>query len=144
MDKLKEKLKVTFPEIFSGVLSRCKMSAKFGLKPNIPSVFKKEINVPFASLNQVDEESNRLEQIGVLSNVVYSEWASPTKKSKEIHVNADISTGLSNALKDYHYPIPSPEKKFAKLCREIYFSKIDLSDAYLRIHVDESARSSYV
>ena len=62
-DKLKE-LKGTFTEVFSGELGRRKISAKFELK-QIPNQFLKR-NVPFASLNQIDEELNRLEQIGVL------------------------------------------------------------------------------
>ena len=70
--KLKEKLKGTFPEVFSGGLGRCKMYFKFELKANIQPVFKKK-SVPFASLNQIDEELKRLEQIGVLSKVGNSE-----------------------------------------------------------------------
>ena len=72
-DKLKE-LKGTFPEVFSGGLGRRKkMSTKFELKPNIQPGFKKKRNVPFAALNQIDEELNSLKQIGVLSRVEYSE-----------------------------------------------------------------------
>ena len=62
-DKIKEELKGKFPEVFSGGLDRYKkMSAKFESKQNIQPVFKKKRNVPFASLNQIDEELNRLEK----------------------------------------------------------------------------------
>ena len=37
------------------------------------------------------------------------------KKSKEIRVCTDFSTGLNAALKDYHYPLPTPEDVFNKL-----------------------------
>ena len=77
------------------------MSAKFELKPNIQPVFKKKRNVSFTSLNQIDEELNKLEQIAVISKVEYSERASLkdyVKKSKEIHVCTDFTTELSNAL----------------------------------------------
>lgn len=115
------------------------MSAKFELRPDVS--FKKKRNGPFASLNQIDEELNRLEEMGVPAKFEYSEKASPTvyikKKSKEIHVCADFSTGLNSALKDHHYPLPSPEEIFAKLSGGKHFSKIDLSDAYLQIPVDE-------
>ena len=37
------------------------------------------------------------------------------KKSKEIRVCVDFSTGLNAALKDYHYSLPSPEEVFNKL-----------------------------
>ena len=103
------------------------MTAKFELKPNIQPVFKKKRNVPFESLNQIDEELDRLAQVGVLSKVEYSECASPTiyikKKSKEIRVCTDFSTGLNNALKDFHYALPSPEEIFAKFSDGIFFFK---------------------
>ena len=51
---------------------------------------------------------------------------------------ADFSTGLNAALKDYHYPFPSPEV-FKKLNGGKFFSKIDLSDAYLQISVEEES-----
>ena len=67
------------------------------------------------------------------------------KKSKEIRVCADFSTGLNAALKDCHYPLPSPEDIFAKLNGGKFFSKIDLSDTYLQISVEEgSSKLLYV
>ena len=44
---------------------------------------------------------------------------------------------MNNELKDYHYPLPSPEEIFAKLSGGKFFSKIDLSDANLQIPVHE-------
>ena len=60
------------------------------------------------------------------------------KKSKETRVCADFSTGLNAALKDYHYPLPSPEEALNKLNGGKVFSKIDLSEAYLQIPVEEN------
>ena len=61
------------------------------------------------------------------------------KKSKEIQVCADFPTGLNAALKDYHYPLPSPEEVLNKLNRGKVFSKIDLSEADLQIPVEENS-----
>ena len=58
------------------------------------------------------------------------------KKSKEIRVCADFSTGLNVAPKDCHYSLRIPEDIFAKLSGGKFFSKIDLSDAYLQIPVE--------
>ena len=44
------------------------------------------------------------------------------KKSEEIRVCADFSAELNAALKDYHYPLPSPEV-FNKLNEGKVFSK---------------------
>ena len=49
---------------------------------------------------------------------------------------ADFSTGLNQAPKDHHYPLPSPEEISNKLnCGKI-FSKIDV---YLQIEVEENS-----
>ena len=81
--------------------------------------------------------------MGILPKVEFSKWAAPTvyirKKCKETQVCADFSTGLNAALKDYHYSLPSPEEVFNKLNRGKVFSKIDLSEAYLQIPVEENS-----
>ena len=59
--------------------------------------------------------------------------------SKDIRVCADFSNGLIAALKDHHYPLPSPEEVFTKLNGGKIFSKIDLSEAYLQIPIEEES-----
>ena len=119
------------------------MTAKLALHDNIQPVFKKKRNVPFASIEQINKELDRLEKTGILSKIEYNSWAAPTvyvkKKSKDIRVCADFSTGLNAALKDYHYPLPSPNEVFTKMSGGKTFSKIDLSDAYLQIPVEEES-----
>ena len=61
------------------------------------------------------------------------------KKSKEIRVRADFSTGFNAVLKDYHYPVPSPEEVFNELNGGKVFSKIYLSQAYLHVPVEENS-----
>ena len=61
------------------------------------------------------------------------------KKSKEIRVCTNFSKGLNAALKDYHYLLPSPEEVFNKLNGGKVFSKIDLSEAYLQIPVENNS-----
>ena len=141
---LKTELKKTFPEIFAARLGKCtKTAAKFKLIDNAQPVFKKKRNVPFASLEKINKELDRRVKTGILSKVEFSQWAAPTvyikKKSKEIRVCADFSTGLNAVLRDYHYPLPSPEEVFTKLNGGKIFSKVDLSDAYLQIPVEENS-----
>ncbi|MGX9987631.1 reverse transcriptase family protein, partial [Soonwooa purpurea] len=143
-EKLKKDLRESFPKVFSEKLGCCtKMEAKFKLKENVTPVFKKKRSVPFASIQKIDEELDRLVKTGILTPIDYSEWAAPTvyvkKKSKDIRVCADFSTGLNAALKDHHYPLPSPEEVFTKLNGGRIFSKIDLSEAYLQIPVEEES-----
>ena len=50
---------------FSDKLGRCtKMEAKFKLQDNVAPVF-----VPFASMQKIDEELNRLVNTGILTTV---------------------------------------------------------------------------
>ena len=110
---------------------------------NASPYFKKKRNVPFGALEQKNEELDWLERVGILSKTDFSEWAAPTvyvrKKSYQIRVCADFSTGLNQALKDHHNPLPSPEEIFNKLNSGKIFSKIDLSDAYFQIEVEENS-----
>ena len=128
---------------FSGDLGRCnKMAVKLELNNDSQPVFKKSRNVPFASLTHIDKKFQRLEQMGVISKIQYK-WAAPAvyikKKSNEIPVCADFSTGLNAALKEYHYPLPNPDEVFSKLNGGKVFSKIDLSDAYLQVPMEENS-----
>ena len=81
------------------------------------------------ALEQINEELDRLEKAGILSKTDFSEWAAPAvyvrKKSYQIRVCTDFSTGLNQALKDHHYPLPSSEEIFNKLNGGKIFSKID-------------------
>ena len=109
---------------------------------NARLIFLKKPNVPFAVVEQINEELDRLERTGILSKTDFSEWAAPTvhvrKKSNQVRVCANFSTGLNQALKDPHYP-PSLEEIFNEPNGGKIFSKIDLSDAYLQIEVKENS-----
>ena len=89
------------------------------MKDGAQPVFKKERNVPFAALEQINKQLDRLEQAGILSKTAFSEWEAPMvhvkMMSNQIRICADFSTGLNDALQDHHYPLPSPEEIFNKL-----------------------------
>ena len=139
-------LKNEFPTVFSEGLGLCsKTEAKFFLKENVTPIFRKKRNVPFSSLEVIERELDRLQELDVIEKVNHTDWASPTvyikKKNGKIRVCADFSTGLNDCLKEHNYPLPSPQDIFAKLNAGKIFSKIDLSDAYLQIKVnDECSR----
>ena len=121
-------LKGNFPEVFSAGLGKCtKIKAKFELKENTRPIFRQKLNVPFSATEETNKKLDRLVNMGILLKVEFSEWATPTvyirKKSKEIRVCEDFSTGLNAVLKDYNYPLSSPEKVFNKLNRGKVFFK---------------------
>ena len=135
-------LKIKFPQVFSEGLGICKkMEAKFEVKENAKPIFKRKRNLPFGALEQIDKELERLKNFGVISRIEFSEWACPVvyvkKKNNKIRMCADFSTGLNDCLRDHTYLLPSPEDIFANLNGGKIYSKLDLSDAYLQVKVEE-------
>ena len=53
------------------------------MKDGAQPVFKMKQNVPFAALEQINKELDRLEQAGILSKTNFSEWAAPTVHVKK-------------------------------------------------------------
>ena len=142
MEDFMHELKTEFPRVFAEGLGRCiKTEAKFEVKRDATPVFKPKRTVPFSSMDAIEKELERLQQLEVIEKVDHTDWASPTvyvkKKNDKIRVCADFSTGLNECLKDHNYPLPSAEDLFSKLNGGKVFSKIDLSDAYLQIMVNE-------
>ena len=99
-----------------------------------PNLTLKKLAEDCQRIISVKKDSRDIET-GIQSKVEFSQWVAPTvyvkKKSKEIRVCA--------VLRDYHYPLPSPEEVFTKLKGGKIFSKVDLSDAYLQIPLEENS-----
>ncbi|EGT46872.1 hypothetical protein CAEBREN_15395 [Caenorhabditis brenneri] len=142
---IQEELKVNFPEVFKEGLGTCtKEQAVLKVKPNSKPVFKPKRPVPYGALEAVEKELDRLEGLGVLKKVNYSQWAAPLvcvrKAGGDVRVCVDLSTGLNDALEDEDHPIPTPEDVFATLNGGKYFSNVDFKDAYLQVELAEESR----
>ncbi|XP_053699347.1 uncharacterized protein K02A2.6-like [Sabethes cyaneus] len=140
-----EQYKAKFPDVFKPSLGHCKkMKVHLYLKPDARPVFKPKRPVPFTSIEKIDAELDRLQELGIITPVDFSQWAAPIvavkKPGGKVRICADYSTGLNAVLEPNHYPLPVPDDIFSKLngCR--YFSIIDLSDAYLQVEVDDDSK----
>ena len=134
-------IKVQFGPLFSHKLGcSTKMKAILQLKERYTRVFWPKRPVPQAAQQLVGKELDRLENIGVISKTSGSSWAAHIAVVKKpngcVWLCADYSTGLNDALKSHHHPIPLTEDLLSKLNRGCIFSKIDLSEAYLLMPVD--------
>ena len=138
-------LKRTYAKVFHPGLGHCtKFKATLRLKPGVCPVFRPKRPVPYAAIQAVDDELERLQQLGVIQPTNYSSWAAPIvvvkKANGNIRICADYSTGLNSSLEDHQYPLPVPEDIFTKLNGGTCFAKIDLSDAYLQIPVSDDCQ----
>lgn len=132
-------------DVFNDSLGHCKkMKVKLYLKSNSRPVFCPRRPVPFNTIPLVDAELMRLQSLGIIEPVDFSEWAAPIvavrKPNGRVRICADYSTGLNEVLEANHYPLPTPEEIFAQLNGSTIFSIIDLSDAYLQLEVDDDSK----
>lgn len=140
-----KELRDTFSDIFEDKLGLCvKVKARMYVQQEAKPVFLPRRPVPYSITDALDAELDRLQSSGVISPVNYSAWATPLvvvrKSDGKLRVCGDFSTGLNKALQDHLYPLPIPEDLFSKLNGCSVFSKIDFSDAYLQVEVEEDCR----
>ncbi|XP_058170027.1 uncharacterized protein K02A2.6-like [Anopheles ziemanni] len=133
-----------FPKMFSGSGLCTKANIQLRLKDNHRSVFCPKRPVAYAMQAIVEKELDRLQDLGVITRTDYSDWAAPIvvvrKQNGSIRICGDYSTGLNSALQSHEYPLPLPEDIFATLAQCQFFSKIDLSDAFLQVEINEQYR----
>ncbi|XP_035917100.1 uncharacterized protein K02A2.6-like isoform X1 [Anopheles stephensi] len=139
-----KELQSRFPEVFRGTGLCTKAQIKLQLKDNCRPVFRPKRPVAYAMQATVEEELDRLVKMNVITPVDYSEWATPIvvvrKSSGAIRICGDYSTGLNDALRPHEYPLPLPDDIFARLAHCEFFSKVDLSDAFLQVEIEERYR----
>ena len=85
---------------------------------------------------------------GVIEPVSFSRWAAPIvvvpKPGGKVRLCADLSTGVNQALDIDQYPLPKPDDLFTVLNGGEKFTKIDLSDAYLQVQLDNDSKELLV
>ena len=75
--------KARFPDVFRQGLGHCtKTKVRLFLKPEAMPVYKPKRPVPFTSVEKVDAELDRLQQLGIITPVDFSQWAAPIVVSR--------------------------------------------------------------
>lgn len=118
--------------------------AELFLKEGSVPKFMKARSVPFALQPAVEAELKKLEDMGVISPVVTSDYATPVvpvvKKDGGIRLCGDYKTTLNPCLETDRYPLPRIDELFTALAGGQEFSKIDLNRAYQQVVMSESSR----
>ena len=93
---------------------------------------------------KIAEELKRLEGIGVLQKVEFSDWATPIvpvlKPDGTVRICGDYKVTINPALDVPEYPMPMAEELFMQLNGGQSFFKLDLSSAYQQVLLDEESR----
>ena len=89
-----------------------------------------------------------MEEEGILEPVEKSEWATPLvivpKSNGKIRVCGDFKMTINQCIEMKSYPMPTTEDIFARLAGGHVFTKLDLSQAYLQLPVDEDSKDLLV
>ena len=101
--------------------------------------------VPYSVRKKVEDELNRLQELGIISPVSWSEWETPIvvvpKQDGAIRLCGDFKVSVNPALKIDMYPLPKVEDIFATLGKGELYSKIDLLQAYNQLEVEVASRN---
>ena len=118
--------------------------AKLVLKEGATSKFCKPKTVPFAMKESIQQELEHLVSEKILRKIDYSDWASPIvpvkKPSGSLEICGDYSVALNKHLMIPEHPMPNIEELLSKLNGGEKFSKLDLSQAYQQITLDQKSQ----
>ncbi|XP_064464136.1 uncharacterized protein K02A2.6-like [Ornithodoros turicata] len=135
--------------LFRPGLGRCtKLQVHLHVREGAQPKFFKPRPIPFATRQAVETDLQRQVKNGVLQPVEVSDWATPIvvvpKPNGAVRVCGDFSVTVNPQLAIAQYPIPRPEELLAVLNGGEKFTKLDLSQAYLQMELDEEAKKMLV
>ena len=137
-------------EVFTSELGTLKgYKAQISVDPNATPRFCKARSVPYAMYGKVDEELQRLEKDGIIEAVQFADWAAPIvsvlkSDGKSVRICGDFKLTVNQAPKLDRYPIPKIEDLLAKLAGGKLFTKLDMSQAYQQLLLDEESKKFVV
>ena len=134
-----------FPDLFSpglGCLTGCTIS--IDVDTTISPKYCKPRNIPYALRDKVDKELQRLTEENIISPVTFSPWAAAIvpvlKPNGSIRICGDYKLTVNRAARLDTYPIPKLEDLFSKLAGSSLFTKLDMSQAYAQLMLDDASK----
>ena len=132
-----------FPKVFNG-LGTIGKEYEIKLKDNATPYALHVRNIPIPLRPKVKQELERMEQMGVVSEVTEpSEWCAGMvvvlKRSGDVRICVDLKPLNESILREPH-PIPKVDETLALLSGAVYFSKLDANSGFWQIPLSESSR----
>lgn len=138
-----------YKELFSGGLGRYTGGlATLRVREGAAPVFHRARPLPYALRDRVDAELDAMLRDGVIEPVDCSDWASPlvpvNKADGSLRICADFKATVNPVLLIDRYPLPRIDDLMVSLSGARYFSKIDLSQAYNQVVLDETKKYTVI
>jgi hypothetical protein len=142
--KLQEILKKHI-SVFDKELGHCsKIQAHVQLVPNAIPKFFKPRSLPFACIDGVKEEIQRNVACGIAERIDTSQWAAPIvpifKPTGNIRICGDFKVTINFQIPIDQHRIPSVAELLTRLNNGGKFTKLELTDAYLQVELDEESK----
>ncbi|XP_061883310.1 uncharacterized protein K02A2.6-like isoform X1 [Entelurus aequoreus] len=134
-----------YSDVFKDELGTLKgMTVKLHVDPEATPRFFKPRAVPYAMKGKVEEELERLQKLGIIKPVQFSRWAAPIvpvlKEDKTARICGDYKVTVNQVSKLEEYPLPRIDDLFATLAGGKLFTKLDMSQAYQQLLLDEDSK----
>ena len=138
-----------YSDIFIAELGTMKgTTAKIYVDPTAQPKYCKARSVPYALRPKVEDELKRLVAEGTIEPVQFSEWATPIvpvmKSNGECRICGDYKTTINRVSRLDNYPIPKTEDLLAMIGGGEKFSKLDMSQAYQQLLLEEDSKKYLV
>lgn len=143
---------ITITEVHNSTNQETKIGCLKGFEARIRTLddvkpsFYESRPVPIQMRDTVAKEIQRLVDEDILEPVEAGgcEWASPivvVPKTNGVRICADFKIGVNHKICNDYYPIPEIESVFSKVSGCEVFAKLDLSNAYYQITLEEKSRN---
>ncbi|XP_028169209.1 uncharacterized protein LOC114359144 [Ostrinia furnacalis] len=148
-ESLLSDLSSRFCDVFADGLGRytggpVRIHVREGARP----VFLRARPLAYALRAPVERALEQHVRDGILTPVERSDWATPivpvVKKDGNIRICADYKTTLNKVIEIDRYPLPRVEDLLVRLHGGQRFSKIDLSQAYAQLELDDSKKYTVI
>ena len=120
------------------------MEAKIYVDEKSSPRYLKARPVPYALKKRVEDELERLEKEGIVSQVEFSEWAAPivpvVKANGAVRICGDYKCTVNQVSKLDNFPIPKTEDLLATVGGGEKFTKLDMSQAYQQLKLDQDSK----
>lgn len=134
-----------FKPVFEEGLGHCtQLNASIKLQDNSsPKLFKPR-PIPFSRLEATKIEIQRLQEKNIIEPVSFTDWAAPVvvipKSDGSVRICGDFKVTINPCMKVNQYPIPNIDELLSRLNGGDKFTKLDFSDAYLQIELDDDSK----
>ena len=113
------------------------------LKPDVTPVVHPPRRIPYALRDKLRDQLQRMEKLDIIEKVSEpTDWVNSlvivSKPNGKLRICID-PRDLNRAIKRQHFQLPSAEDLFGQMSGAKYFAKLDMSNPYWQIRLDEES-----